>query len=155
MWITLTSSKVAERFAAAEFTAVKSASLQSGQTAAEMITEVIERVTNEVRGYVAACSRNLLGEAGTIPDELEDAALALFVYRFLTRLPNLKSLLDDRRVKAYEDAVALLKNVAVCKFAIVPPTTAAADAEQAGGGNMEVINSRVRRARREDVAGLL
>lgn len=154
-WISLTSTQAKARLAGAEYNAIKAAALNSGQDADTLVTDTLSRVVKDVRGYVGGCSRNLLGDGDTIPDELEDAALALFVYRFLTRLPNMKALLDPQRVAAYGDALKKLEQTAACKFAIVQPTTPAADEEQSGGGNMEVIASRTRVAKREGTAGLL
>jgi len=155
MWITLDSTRAKQRLSGAEYNALKSAALNSGQDADTLVTELLARVTQEVRGYVAGCKANLLGADGTIPDETEDSALALFVYRFISRLPNMKSLLDERRVKSYEDALTHLRQVAACKFGIVPPESGDASTSQANPVNMETVRSNTRKVTRDTMGGLI
>ena len=70
---------------------------------------------------VAACAKNQLGPSGTIPEELKAAALAIARWRCLSRLPGMKSLQDEARRAEYSDALALLSDVAACKFALTAP----------------------------------
>lgn len=153
-WAALTEAKVQNRLSAAELTALKTAAIAGSQTAAAILAAGIEAVTGEVRGYVAACRNNQLGEAGTIPEELEATALALLRRHLFTRLPAMKGLFDDLRQQEATDALQRLRDVAACKFAIVPPTDAAPAAEQAGGSGTTLIHSRTRIATRETMAGL-
>jgi hypothetical protein len=155
MWITFTAASVASRLTGPEMTALKSAAKASGQDGDELLSDCIDRAVREVRGSVAGCSRNTLGEEGTIPDELEDATLAIVIYRFISRLPGAaaKALLGQIRSTNYEDARDLLKQVAACKFGIVPPETPGDD--QAAGPAAELISSRDRTAKRSDTDGLL
>ena len=153
-WIALTEALVQNRLAAAELTALKSAALAGSQTSAGILADALGAVTREVRGYVGSCQRNTLGEAGTIPDELESAALALLRRHLFTRLPNMKALFDELRQKELDQAVALLRDVAACKFAIVAPTDAAPTAEQPAGTGVALVASRTRVATRETMAGL-
>jgi hypothetical protein len=155
MWITLTRAKFQEKLTGAEYSAVKSAALGAGQVADTLMDEVLSRVTQEVRGHVSGCVRNLLGAEGTIPDELEDAALAMALVRFLNRLPSLKSLLSPTRTDAAKEAGELMKQVAACRFGVVQPTAPASDELQASGAGMTVINKRTRTATRSQTAGLL
>lgn len=155
MWIALTRAKLQEKLTGSEYSSVKSAALGSGQVADTLIDEALSRVTQEVRGYVSGCVRNILGPEGTIPDELEDAALAMALIRFLNRIPSLKSLMSPPRMEAEKQALELMKQVAMCRFGIVAPETPAADALQASGAGMEVIGSRARTAKRSQTAGLL
>ena len=150
-YIELTAATVAQRLAGAELTALKTAALSSGQDGETLLADCISRTVAEVRGYVAAHRANVLGEGATIPDELEDSALALVVYKFITRLPGLKALLDERRVKAYEDALSRLREVAAGKFLVVAPVTQAA--AQAGGSTIK-SNGRTRLLTRERLGGL-
>jgi phage gp36-like protein len=119
-WITITESDVQTRLAGAELTALKSAALATGQTSP--LSDIIAHVVDEMRGYIAACAANTLGQAGTIPAKLLSAALAMIRYRLATRLP-VKSLLTEDRVKENEAAIRLLEQVAACKFAIEEPAT--------------------------------
>ena len=117
-WITLTEDNLAERLAAAELTAVQTAATGD---AGNPVPEVLESVVAEVRGRVAANDRNDLGPAGTIPEELKAAALALARWRVLSRLPGMRMLQDDARRMEYTDALALLAAVANDNFAIEQP----------------------------------
>lgn len=82
------------------------------------LPEIIATVTDLVRGYVAGCASNPMGPAGTIPARLESAAASIVRYQLLTRLPvNAPAFMEQRR-KEYEDAIALLKDVASGKFAV-------------------------------------
>jgi len=145
-WITITESNVQTKLAGAELTALKSFALASGQTSP--LTEIIEQVVDEIRGYVAACARNTLGVAGTIPAKLLSAALAMIRYRLATRLP-IKSLLTDDRVKENEAAIRLLEQVAACKFAIEDPVSG-----DRSGVSVEQVSTPTRIATREKLAGL-
>src|ERR1700754_2502333 len=124
-WITLTQARIETRLTAPEMTAVTSAAKQVAQTAPQILADAIAAVVLEVRGYVAACDRNTLGPAGTIPDELESTALALLRRYLFTRLPAMKSLFDELRQEEAKDALQRLRDVAKCDFAIVPPETPA------------------------------
>jgi hypothetical protein len=154
MWITITSTALQTRLAKPELDALGTAAVQSGQTTETLVAEAIAQVTAEVRGYVAACSRNTLGETGTIPDELESAALALIRRHLFTRLPGMKRLYDEIRTKETEDALQRLRDTALCRFAIVPPATPADDADQAAGPASQLIASTTRVSSREQTAGL-
>lgn len=118
MWIELTEDDVLTRLAGPELTAYKSAALAVGQ--ADPLPEVLEGVINEVRGRVAACQANKLGDGDTIPDELKHHALAIVRYRLITRLPIQ---MRPERTQEYEDALSALDKVAECKFAIEAPAT--------------------------------
>lgn len=119
-WITLNEAGVLTKLAGPELAALKTAALGTGQP--NPLPEVITQVVREVRGYVAANLRNVLGEADTIPDELAAAALARIRYELATRLP-VASLLTEARREANRDAIALLARVARGEFLVVPPET--------------------------------
>lgn len=121
-WITITEAHLLSKLSSPELAAMKSAALGSGQ--ANPLTEAIADVTREVRGYVAGCSTNTLGEGDTIPDELLGAAINRIRYELATRLP-VASLLTEARKDSNRDAVALFSKVAACTFRILPPATVA------------------------------
>jgi len=152
-WITLSEEDVQGRLAGAELTALKSSALATGKTAAEVIAQALEDVSKKVRGYVAACRNNTLGDGTSIPDELKDAALALVVDFLFTRLPAMKSLYDEARQNRAKVAMSELRDAAACKIAIVPPATEAED--QAAGPAVELVNSGTRVATRSKMKGLL
>lgn len=121
MWKAITETEVRTRLTGPEMTALKSAALAEGQT--DPLPEIISQVTGEVRGYIAACPSNRLGPAGTLPPQLEGAALSLIRYRLATRLPT-DRLLTDARKRDQEQAVQLCRDVAACRFMVErPPET--------------------------------
>ena len=126
-WISITTDDVKTRLAGAEVTALQSAALAAGQT--DPLPEIIAQVVDEVRGYVAAAGATL-GAAGTIPQKLLSAALAIIRYRICTRLP-VKSFLNEDRVRENDAALRLLEKVADRKFLVEEPTVA--DTEVGGG----------------------
>ena len=149
-WTTLDSDDVKNRLSGAEYAGVTSAALASGQTAAGVVAEQISGVVNYVRGFVPASVPR--GDGETIPDELKDAALAMIVYRILTRLPSLKLLLDDARKSANEAAEKLLRDVAAGRFRLIAPTDPAAS--QAAGATIAQVGTTTRKATRQTMNGL-
>ncbi len=123
-WITLTEDDIITKLSGPEKAAMNSAALQALQAAP--LPEVIEQVVKEIRGYVAACARNTLGDGPTIPDELLGAAVTRVRFELATRLPVPSLLTEDRR-RANETAITLLRDVAACSFAIVAPDTPTSD----------------------------
>jgi len=121
MWITLVEADVLRKLAAPELEAARTAVLAVGQ--ADPLAGVISEITREVRSRVAACDRNTLGAAGTIPDECETAALARIRFELSGRLPG-GVLMDEDRRTANENAIAFLRDVAACKVALEQPETA-------------------------------
>ncbi len=123
-WITLTTDDVLTKWAGPELEAAQTAALASGQS--DPIPEIIAQVIREIRGYVAACSRNTLGDGATIPDELLGEAITRIRYEAATRLPG-GALLDDDRRAANTAAVAKLREVAACRFSLEQPATESAE----------------------------
>ena len=119
-WIELTEAHLGERLAAAELAALQTAAAGAyGNT----VPDVLASVVAEVRGRIAANKSNSLGDAGTIPEELKAAALAIARWRILSRLPGMKALQDEARRSEYADAQALLAAVAKGEFAVEQPET--------------------------------
>ena len=139
-WITLTPNDLTERLTAPEYSAIKTAATGSF---GNPVPDVLAGVVAEVRGRVAACARNRLGPEGTIPEELRATALAIARWRVLSRLPGVGSLQDDARRHEYQDALALLGDVAACRFAIVQPAETA-DGETGGAAAELAVSSRRR-----------
>lgn len=119
-WITLTEADVVTKLSGPEITAMKTAALQAAQ--ANPLPEIIGQVVREIRGYVRGCERNTLGDGATIPDELLGAAISRIRFELATRLPVSSLLTEDRRT-ANANALALLRDVAACKFFVVTPET--------------------------------
>ncbi|MDR0536183.1 MAG: DUF1320 family protein [Puniceicoccales bacterium] len=117
-WISLTVDDVARKVAGAELEALRGAALGSGQP--DPLPGLIADAVDKIRGYAGACSRNRLGPPGTIPHQLVDAALVLIRNSALNRLP-VDFLNTAPRQKEYDDAMALLHDLAACKFSIETP----------------------------------
>lgn len=128
---------------------MKTAALQAAQVSP--LPPIISQVIKEIRGYVAACERNVLGDGETIPDELEGAVISRIRFELATRLPVASLLNEDRRA-ANSNALTLLRDVAKCAFLIVQPVTASPD--QAGGPSVQIVSSTTRRATRDKLDGL-
>lgn len=130
MWTELTEAAILTGNNGPSIAAARTAALKAGQ--ADPLPEVIAQVTTSIRGSVAACAKNVLGDAGTIPDELIAEAVDMAVYRLCKRLG--KALLTQEVKDANDDALAKMREVATCRFAIVPPTTPAPSDEQVSTG---------------------
>jgi hypothetical protein len=122
-WIEITEDDVKTRLAGAELSALTGAALAGGQTSP--LADVIAQVTREVRGYVAGCAANTLGDGATIPDELLGAALALVREGLASRLPRFP--LDETRREQARAARAQLRDAADCRLKVAGPETATAE----------------------------
>lgn len=149
-WITIAESDITPKLSGPELSAMKSAALASAQT--NPLTDVIAQVIKEIRGYVANCSRNTLGEGSTIPDELLGAAVSRIRFELATRLPVASLLTEDRR-SANANALTLLRDVAACKFSLEQPATASSQVIP-GGNAVQVVTSTTRKATSAKLSGL-
>ncbi len=154
-WITPTLEQCQQRITGAEWQSLHRAATQAGQDGEQMAQDVITHIITRIRGRVAARSENILGAEGTIPDELMTCFLALWVYDFITRLPGMSKLLDDRRVEAWKSAESELRHVAEGKIKLVQPATPAAPQLQPSAGGIEVVSKTERRVTRKGMSGLL
>jgi hypothetical protein len=127
-WITLTSESIKGRLTKPEIDSIPSVARQANQTTDGLIAEATDQIVREIRGHVSV--KYTLGAAGTIPDELENAALSLIRRVIFTRVPGLEDLFGELRKSEASDAQALLRRVADGKFAIVDPVTPAPTSQQ-------------------------
>lgn len=97
------------------------------------LSAILIQVTTRIRGQVAACTANTLGSDGTVPDEVEDAAVAIARHRFLSSVPNFDEAQGEMRKEEYRDAIRFMQDVAKCLVSIVPPGSA--DDSGAYGGD--------------------
>lgn len=121
-WTTLTADEIRTRLSGPELDLVKSAALESGQQ--DPLPEVIVQVINEVRGYILAYRTNKLGPQETIPPQLQSAAISIIRWRMAGRVAvgSAGSMMQsESRRKEYEDAMAVLKDVAAGKFVVEQP----------------------------------
>lgn len=123
-WIPLTENDVITKLSGPEIAAMKTAALQASQV--NPLPGVITQIVKEIRGYIAACARNTLGDGETIPDELLGAAISRIRFELATRLPVASLLTEDRRT-ANANALTLLRDVAGCRFLIVGPVIPTTD----------------------------
>jgi hypothetical protein len=125
-WITLTEAHVTACLSGVELAAWRKAALAAGQD--DPVQATLNRVTNEVRGYIRASMVDALDAGNTIPDELLDSAMALVVAKLATRLPIP---LTQERKEARDAAMDQLKDVAARRFRLSSTVTPSDD--QPGG----------------------
>ena len=119
-WITITSTDVKNHLAAAEYDAISSVALSTGQVSP--VAQVIADVIAEVRNAVQSCKSNTIESDTTlIPAGLKTAALDLIVARLGRRLPGSGITSEDRR-NAEKDAIRKLELVARCELYVEPAT---------------------------------
>lgn len=135
-----------------EWPSLSSAAKAEGQDADELAQKVIDLQVNRIRGRVPQSVAR--GSDGTIPDELESSFFALWVYEFINKLPKMKSFLDENRVRAYESAMAELKELSMGRINVVPPITVAAPNEQAVASTVGLVTKGKRRMSRDNLGGL-
>ncbi|MBB5033167.1 phage protein Gp36 family protein [Prosthecobacter vanneervenii] len=155
-WTSITADALKDEgiISASEYASITAVSLPDGVTGAQVVAQVIANAVAEARGYIAANSENILGIEGTVPDELRASVLVIIRHRVFTRLPKMKALLDDLRVKEYDEAMRKLRDVSNGTFKLVQPITPADPDQQAGGGSMQVVNKAKRWATRKKLGGL-
>jgi len=151
-WDSLSIDDLKTRFSAAEYDAISEAALASDQDATTVAESVIADVVQYVRGKVAACAANVLGEGATIPGELRDAALSIARQRVLSRIGGLESLHGELRASEVKQAEALLNAVARCEFRIEQPATPSG--QTLASPTIGIINSRDRITGRSNLGGL-
>jgi len=149
-WITLTDEDLASTLAGPEITQIRAAALKLDQP--DPIEQALQESIDYVRGFIAACPQNTMGEAGTIPERLKYCTLDVAAHKTLSRVlisPN------KARHARYEDALRTLKEVANCKFLPEDPTPATTDsAEEATTFSPPSIQSPQARFRRSDQDGI-
>jgi len=121
MWLQLTPDLILSRVVGPEKAALDSAAKDAAQF--EILSDVAALVSSEWRGAIARAVP-IDKRRGFVPDELMIHILADFRYRAATRIPNIKALLDDRRVKEWERANKVRDDL-LGTFAIEPPEDAA------------------------------
>lgn len=121
-WRAITEADVLTRISGPELEGFREAALADDQT--DPVDDILGQVTNDIRGYVAACRQNTVGEAGTIPESLLGTALDLIVIEIQTRAAGILIDPENVRKSKMERAERRLRDVAACKFAIEQPEDA-------------------------------
>jgi len=115
-WITLSEDDLTSVLAGPEIDKIKIAALKLGQD--DPIQAALDEAVSECRGYVAACSRNQLGEGETIPSRLKGKVLDIAAHRVLTRVLQVP---NGARQSRYDDAQKLFILVSKCQFEVERP----------------------------------
>jgi hypothetical protein len=124
-WINITKSDIQASYNDTTLEAMLSVATANGQS--DPTTTLIPDVTMEVRAYVR--SRNTLGPAGTVPQELKNAAVDIICYRVAQRIAGGD---EAKNWKAANDqAMDKLKAVARGDFKVSAPDTPTTDVTSA------------------------
>jgi hypothetical protein len=150
-WIELTAARLLDK--TAELELVKDVLLTDDQDADDIIADELASTVKRVRGYCPTSTP--LGEGSTIPDELEDAALALVRVKVFTRIKALSSFLSDARTKEAENAMTELRAWARGDFKVVPPVTESASQASSGSASEVIGTTRPVQASRANLSGLV
>lgn len=117
-WIILTVDHVYQSLAEPELAALRELLLMPSQV--DPLPEILDRTSQEVRGYVAAWHGQQVGQPGTVPNELLTSAISIARWRLIGRLP-VKIFATEFRRKEYDDALHQLELVAAGKFLVSIP----------------------------------
>ena len=130
MWIQLTVDLLRTAMSGPERTALERAATDPDQQG--VLAEIAANIAAEWRGGLrSVCVID--SRASYIPDELLVHVLADFRYRAATRLPGMKGLIDDLRVKEWERSNTIRDNLKNMTF-VLPASENQEAAEQSGGG---------------------
>lgn len=130
MWIELTSELLRTSLSSPERDALDNAAVAADQQ--NVLSEIAANVASEWRGGIrTVCVID--SRASYVPDELLIHILADFRYRAFTRLPDMRGLLDDLRVKEWDRACKVRDTLKEMTF-VLPDAEHQEAAEQSGGG---------------------
>jgi hypothetical protein len=119
-WRILKEKDLLNQISGAELEALRSAVLAMGQS--DPVQPSIDDVTAEVRGYIAANSKNELdADPAKLPDRLIAASGSLIIIQIMTRAAGTMIDPDGARQKRADEARRLLRDVAAGNFSITDP----------------------------------
>jgi len=147
LWNTITTQTVMSRFSDAE-----KAALAALQSAPDQITQVLIDVTDSVRGKIKA-GGNRLGPDGTIPNSLKLEVVSLALWLWITGFSKNEKLQTDGRKQNYNDALAVLKDVAAGKQKVELPDPGEADTTAAPTNAIQVASREPRQFKRNKMKG--
>lgn len=156
MWVALTEQNVLAKMSQKEIDALNA--LYPGSLVTTRLQEILNQVTKRIRLAVGSCKQNnLTVDATLIPDEFISEAVNIVRWEFCSVLPNYD--LGGTRKKAYDDAIAILRDVAKCVFRPEPATQAtlsgsAAVPDMEAQHGAVVVCSQPQRTGRQNMNGL-
>jgi hypothetical protein len=119
-WRIINEPDILNQLSGAELESLRSAALGMGQ--ADPVQPSIDDVTAEVRGYIAANSKNELdADPDKLPDRLIAAAVSLTIIQIMTRAAGTMIDPQGARQKRADEARRLLRDVASGNFSITDP----------------------------------
>lgn len=130
-WAELTVDAITSQLGAHELQALRTLQLEPGKP--DPLTEVQAMVLAQVRSYIPALRADPTVAPGLLPESLHGVTLDVARHRLCTRLAvgaqAAKWLHSEPRQKAYEDALAYLRDVARGLIAVEPPPVSGDPAE--------------------------
>ena len=121
MWRQITEADLLKQISGAELDALRGVVLGDQD---DPVQPSIDDVTAEVRGYVAANSKNDLDvDSSKLPDRLIAASVSLIIIQIMTRAGGTMIDPEGARQKRADEARRLLRDVASGNFSITDPVT--------------------------------
>jgi hypothetical protein len=121
MWRQITEADLLKQISGAELDSLRGVVLGNQD---DPVQPSIDDVTAEVRGYIAANSKNDLdADASKIPDRLIAASVSLIIIQIMTRAGGTVIDPEGARQKRADEARRLLRDVASGSFSITDPVT--------------------------------
>lgn len=121
MWRQITEADLLKQISGAELDALRGVVLGDQD---DPVQPSIDDVTAEVRGYVAANSKNDLDvDSSKLPDRLIAASVSLIIIQIMTRAGGTLIDPEGARQKRADEARRLLRDVASGNFSITDPVT--------------------------------
>lgn len=148
-WRAITEKDLLTKLSASELAGIRA----NAERGTDPVGDSSALVTEQVRGYVASNPSNAIGPAGTLPERLIGAAVALLVPELYGRTGGLLIDLSDVRKKAAESAERLLRDVAAARFAVEVPESGTATNEDAASAACSLVTQSAAPLRRDDLAG--
>lgn len=136
MWHAVTPESLRSAVTGAERNALDNAALAPEQT--DALREIAANVVAEWRGGLRRVT-TLDRRPDHLPAEIMVHVLADFRYRAFTRLPGMRSLLDELRVREWERANQVRDNLA--KIGIAPPDPDYAESTAESGKPRPIISN--------------
>lgn len=115
-WVEITEELFLSRLSAPERRALASAA--TGDAQPDPVTTVLTATVAEWRSWLRTVSRLAIG--CKLPEEVINHALVDARHRVFTRLPGMAALLDEARIREWQDAISVRNNLR--KLSILPPS---------------------------------